>query len=308
MGIRQSSGGYNLNTQEAFAAYESVRHRLPTTTSKSVGLRRPNLDAIAEEFDTFFLDAFGVLNIGETAIPGVPERVAGLQKAGKRVLIVSNAAGFPHANLMEKYKRLGYNFDPDDVITSRKALLEGLASEPSRQWGLIATESLGRADIEHLHCTFLAEDPAAYLAADAFLLIGSAAWTQERHALLEATLLANPRPVYVGNPDIVAPREGGFSTEPGAFAHRLADRTGVVPRFFGKPFANIFDLAFARLDHHDPARVVMVGDSLHTDILGGQVAAVKTALIAGFGFFAGSDVTAAIQESGIQPDFILDRP
>ena len=293
---------------EAFAAYENVRHRLPATSSKGACVRLPNLDAIAEKFDTFFLDAFGVLNIGETAIPGVPERVARLQNAGKRVLIVSNAAGFPHAKLMEKYKRLGYDFDPEDVITSRKALLHGIALEPARRWGLMATESLGRADIEHLNCIYLAENSADYDAVDAFMLIGGAAWTEERQSLLEASILSNPRPVYVGNPDIVAPREGGFSTEPGAFAHRLADRTGVSPQFFGKPFSNIFDLAFARLDNSDSARVVMVGDSLHTDILGGHVAEVKTALISNFGFFSGSDVTKAISVSGIQPDFILDRP
>lgn len=294
--------------QEAFAAYEAVRHRLPELGSKGACRHVPNLDAIADETDVFLLDAFGVLNIGDSAIAGVPERVAGLQKAGKRVLIVSNAAGFPHAKLMEKYRRLGYNFAPEDVITSRKATLHALQSEPAYHWGLMATESLGRADIEDLNATYLAEDRAVYDAVDAFLLVGSAAWTDERQALLEASLLHNPRPVFIGNPDIVAPREGGFSTEPGAYAHRMADRTGVSPQFFGKPFRHIFDLAFAQAKNPDLQRTVMVGDSLHTDILGGQVAGVKTALIAGFGFFAGHDVMAPIAQSGIYPDFILERP
>ncbi|AXI47804.1 TIGR01459 family HAD-type hydrolase [Sulfitobacter sp. SK012] len=297
-----------MNVHEAFAAYEAVRHRLPTVARKGACKQLPNLDAIAEEMDVFLLDAFGVLNIGETAIAGVPERIRGLQKAGKRVLVVSNAAGFPHANLMTKYRNLGYDFAPEDVITSRKTLLRGLQSEPKCHWGLMATESLGRADIEDLNITYLGEDPAVYDAAEAFLLIGGAAWTLDRQAMLEASLVQNPRPVYVGNPDIVAPRETGFSTEPGAFAHQLADRTGVSPRFFGKPFQNIFDLAFERLEDPDMQRIVMVGDSLHTDILGGQIAGVKTALIAGFGFFAGNDVMAPIEQSGICPDFILDRP
>jgi len=47
---------------------------------------------------------------------------------------------------------------------------------------------------------------------------------------------------------------------------------------------------------------------LHTDILGGQAAKVKTALIAGFGFFAGHDVSGPISASGITPDYILERP
>ena len=293
---------------EAFAAYEAVRHRLPAVQRTAPRTQLPNLDSIAEDFDVFLLDAFGVLNIGETAIEGVPDRVAGLQQAGKRVIVVSNAAGYPHSDLMEKYRRLGYNFASEDVITSRKAILRGLGRGPAVRWGLMATESLGREDIDHLDITYLAEDIAAYDAAEAFLMLGSAAWSETRQALLVASLKRNPRAVYVGNPDIVAPRENGFSTEPGNYAHRLADATGIEPMFFGKPFQNIFDLTFERLSEFDPARTVMVGDSLHTDILGGQIAGLKTALIAGYGFLAGHDVTGPIETSGIQPDYILDRP
>ena len=308
MGICQSARCNNLNVAEAFASYEHVRHRLPTAKVGTAFRRLPNLDALADEIDVFLLDAFGVLNIGDTAIAGVPERVARLQKAGKRVMVVSNAAGFPHAKLMEKYKSLGYNFATEDVITSRKATLHALHISPPMKWGLMATPSLGRGDIEPFDMTYLAEDAAAYDEAQAFVLLGSAEWTETRQSLLEATLKRAHRPVYVGNPDIVAPRETGFSIEPGHFAHRLADQTGVEPEFFGKPFGNIFDLVFARLGDVDPERAVMVGDSLHTDILGGQAAGLKTALIADYGFFDGHDVEGPIEASGIQPDYILQRP
>jgi len=308
MGVRQGAGRDHLKMEEAFAAYEAVRHRLPRVTRHGACQRLPDLDVIASDMDVFLLDAFGVLNIGETAIPGVPQRVAELQKAGKRVMVVSNAAGFPHANLMRKYKRLGYDFDPDDVITSRKAALAGLGEMPATRWGLMATESLGCEDLDHLDITYLAEDSFAYDAAEGFILMGSAVWTEQRQSLLEASLIRNPRPVIVGNPDIVAPREDGFSTEPGSYAHRLGDTTGVEPRFFGKPFQNIFDLAFARLGSFDPNRTIMVGDSLHTDILGGQAAGIKSALITGYGFFAGHDIDGPTNVSGIHPDYILDRP
>ncbi len=308
MGFRQSARRNNLNITEAFASYERVRHRLPAVKGDGACVGLENLDALADKMDVFLLDAFGVLNIGDTAIEGVPERVAGLQKAGKRVMIVSNAAGFPHAKLMEKYNRLGYNFAPEDVITSRKATLHALRQIGPRKWGLMATESLGRGDIEQFEMVYLAEDSAAYDDAEAFVLLGGAAWTETRQLLLEASLKNAPRPVYVGNPDIVAPREDGFSIEPGHFAHRLADKTGVELQFFGKPFGNIFDLAFAQLDDVDFGRIVMVGDSLHTDILGGQAAGLKTALIANFGFFSGHEVEGPIAASGIQPDYILQRP
>ena len=75
---------------------------------------------------------------------------------------------------------------------------------------------------------------------DAFLLLGSAVWTEDRQEMLLDSLKRNSRPVYVGNPDIVAPREGGFSVEPGSFAHRLADTTGHFPSILWKAIWKYF--------------------------------------------------------------------
>ena len=297
-----------MQINEAFLRYESVRHRLPAVSKSGQCLYLSNLEDLIDEIDVFLLDAFGVLNIGNTAIEGVPERVSKLQNIGKKVIVVSNAGGFPHALLMKKYANLGYSFDTEDVITSRKALLKGLLELPTQKYGLMATESLGRADLENIDIKYLSENIADYDNSDAFLLLGSAVWTEERQEMLLDSLKRNSRPVYVGNPDIVAPREGGFSVEPGSFAHRVADITGISPIFYGKPFRNIFDLAFERLGNFNPDRTVMVGDSLHTDILGGHNVGIKTALISGHGFFSGQGVDKPIETSGIKPDYILADP
>lgn len=312
MGVGQGTRGnylMSIDYTKAFDVYEAVRHRLPPyLTQHATPVTLATLDDLADAFDVFFLDAFGVLNIGERAIPEVPARIAALQAAGKRILIVSNAAGFPHATLVEKYKRLGYCFDPDDIITSRKSLLAGLAGQRDMHWGLMATRSTGLQDLEGLDLTYLEEDPSVYDAAEGFLMIGSAAWTEERQALLKTALCKRPRPVLVGNPDIVAPREQGFSSEPGYFAHRLADQTGIEPEFFGKPFRNIYDLAFTQVGSVDPTRVLMVGDSLHTDILGAHSVGIKSALIADYGFFAGQDIYKALESAKIFPNYVLARP
>jgi ribonucleotide monophosphatase NagD (HAD superfamily) len=52
----------------------------------------------------------------------------------------------------------------------------------------------------------------------------------------------------------------------------------------------------------------MVGDSLHTDILGARTVGIASALIADYGFFAGHDAGKAVSASGIVPDFIVGRP
>ncbi|MFC2967419.1 HAD-IIA family hydrolase [Acidimangrovimonas pyrenivorans] len=290
----------------AFDAYEAVRERLPSARFPSASQTIPDLGAAADSFDAVLLDAYGVLNVGETAIAGAAERIAALQAMGKRVMVVSNSAGYPKRHLMARYLRMGFNFAPEEVVSSREAALAGLAAQPPRRWGVMADPQFGSAELEHLGTAFLADDPAAYDAAEGILLIGSGTWTEARQALLEASLRARPRPVVVANPDIVAPREDGLSREPGHYAHRLADSCGVVPEFYGKPFGNIFELALARLPAEIPRdRILMVGDTLQTDILGGAAAGLRTALVTGHGALVGMDVGGAIARSGITPDFIL---
>ena len=52
----------------------------------------------------------------------------------------------------------------------------------------------------------------------------------------------------------------------------------------------------------------MVGDSLHTDILGAQVAGVASALITGHGVLRDRDWRAAVAASGIRPDLVMPDP
>ena len=292
---------------DSFDAYEAVRHRLPSARTGGAAEPAASLADIADSYDAFFLDAFGVLNVGETAIPGAAERMRDLRAMGKRLVVVSNAAGLPHARLMEKYDRLGMGFAPEDVVTSRKALLAALSAEPARLWGIMANPDLGLADLEGLDTVFLEDDPGPYAEAEGILLVGSAVWRETRQTMLEEALIRRPRPVHVGNPDIAAPREGGASREPGHWAHRLADRTGAAPVFHGKPFPAIYDLAFARIGGRG-ARAVMVGDSLHTDVLGAHAAGVASALITGHGLLRERDVAEAIRISGIVPDHVMPDP
>ena len=297
----------------AFAAYQGVRHRLPQARFPAASQTAPDLTALIQRHDIFLLDAFGVLNVGEVAIPGAVDHVAALQEAGKHVMVVSNAAGYPKRFLMARLARLGFSFAPDQVLSSREVLLAHLRDLPARRWGLMADAQYGLEELDGLDATILGDDSAAYDAAEGFAFLGSGTWTDHRQHLLTGSLQRNPRPVLVGNPDIVAPREGGLSLEPGHFAHLLADQTGMLPEFFGKPYPAIFDMALsrakaARPDVTDPARIVMVGDTLHTDILGGAAAGLHTALVTGFGALLGLDVDTAIRKAGIVPDIILPTP
>ncbi|WP_412565789.1 HAD-IIA family hydrolase [Thalassobius sp. MITS945101] len=292
--------------QTAFAGYEAVRHRLPEAGPPRETEVAATLAEVAEHYDSFLLDAFGVLNIGESPVPGAPERLAALRAQGKNLRVLTNAASVPVEDLLAKYHRLGFDFTMDEVISSRQVLLAEAAKHIGMRWGVILPEGAAVTDLAALNFHLLADNPADYDAVDGFLFLGSAGWSDTRQALLCRALVAQPRPLWIGNPDIVAPRENGFSIEPGYFAHQVAEQTGVEPLFFGKPFGNAFDMALATLPQPvDPARVLMVGDSPHTDVLGGNAAGVRSALLTPYGFLAGQDVGAAMLTSGLYPDVLL---
>lgn len=294
--------------QRAFMRYESIRHRLPQAQFSAPGRHVSGLLDLAEEIDVFVLDGFGVLNVGGRAIPGVKDVIAELRRRGRRVMVLTNAAGYPRPVLMQRYQSLGYDFASQDVISSRQVMLAHAPAGLDGPVGVMASGQYGREELPR-GCLFLDDDPLAYERAACFFLLGASAWSDARQAMLVRALRAQPRPVYVGNPDLVAPVEGGLSREPGEFAHALADATGILPEFHGKPFATVFEAVRARIpDTTGNERIVMVGDTLHTDILGGCAAGWKTALVTGFGVYAGWDYREAIRRSGIMADFVMERP
>ncbi len=167
MGVGQGTGRDHLmqtGTDEAWAfnAYQAVRARLPKAGPEREATHHATLADIADRYDVILLDSFGVLNIGDRVIPGAPERVAALQAMGKRVIVVTNAAGYPKRLLLQRFGRLGFSFSPEDVVSSRETLLAHLKNQPARHWGLMASTRFGREEFEHLDATFLAEDPADY--------------------------------------------------------------------------------------------------------------------------------------------------
>jgi ribonucleotide monophosphatase NagD (HAD superfamily) len=231
--------------------------------------------------------------------------MASLRARGKRLAVLTNAASYPRAQLLAKYHRLGFDFAADDVVASRDvtvARLEAIA--PGATWAAIAAAGDSLADVP-VRLVDAVADPAALDGADGILFLSAARWTPALQRRLIAALDRRPRPLVVANPDLVAPREGGLSLEPGFFGHDLLDR---LPRsavhWFGKPFPQAFAEGIARTGL-PPGRLAMVGDTLHTDVLGGAAAGCRSVLVTDHGLFAGRDTGPFVRASGIVPDFVV---
>jgi len=293
-----------VDTDWAFERYEEVRERLVDASFPATSERVGDVSAVAERFDAFVLDAFGVLNIGETAVPGAVARIQALRAAGKCLVVLTNGATQSRAEALAKYHKLGFDFAPDEVVASRDLAAAALRRGDGLVWAAAGGPNPDFGDLGVPVHDLLA-DATLYATADGFVLFSSAGWTWDHQARLADALAARPRPVLVANPDIVAPREDAFSLEPGHYAHLLQDRLGVAPAFYGKPYAGAFEAARERLGREiPPARIAMVGDTLHTDVLGGRAAGMGTILIETHGLFRGRDVAPYIARAGIVPDVV----
>ncbi len=303
-----SEDGPYVSSEAVSARYEAVRGRLPTASFAGAPRAMADLGEAAAGYDGLALDAYGVLNVGGRAIPGAPERMAALRARGLRLCVLSNAASYTPAGALATYRRLGFDFAPHELVTSREVAASRIAAEaPGAVWAAIAEAEDDRADLPFETLDAVA-DPGALDAADGVLFLAVARYDAALHARLGAALERRPRPLAVANPDLASPREGGLVREPGWFAHDLADRIGADIRWYGKPYGDGFADVLARLDL--PAeRVAMVGDTLHTDVLGGRAAGMGTVLVTGHGLFAGADpdgdAARAIRASGIVPDVVV---
>ena len=293
------------DAEAAFRRYEEVRPRLPQATYPVASHHMATLEQAADRWDGFVLDAFGVLNVGETAIPGAVARMASLRARGKRLCVLTNAASYTRPELLAKYHRLGFDFTLSEVVSSRDVAAARIAARwPGAHWAAISAPGDGFADLP-LRVTDAIENPAAFHDADAILFLSSVRWTPALQERLSEALARTPRPLIVANPDLAAPREDGLSQEPGLFAHDLIDRLGTETHWFGKPFAEGFADACDRTGL-PPDRLAMVGDTLHTDVLGGAAAGMGTVLVTRHGLFAGLDVAPFIAASGIVPDVVVE--
>jgi HAD superfamily hydrolase (TIGR01450 family) len=258
---------------------------------------------IADDIDAFVFDAFGVLNVGDRLIEGADRRLDALRARDCQIRVLTNAASHDRAGAIAKFERLGLMLHDDEIITSREAALRNL---PPGHLGVIATTEDRLPDLAQ-PVTRLADVTRDYDAVDAFLFLSSADWTERRQDLLLASMIRHPRPLLVANADLAAPRERGFTIEPGHYGHLIADRFPDRVRFFGKPYPDVYGLVEATLPGIARDKIAMCGDTLHTDILGAAGFGWRTVLVTQDGLFAGKDSAAYCKKSGLHADWVLPR-
>jgi HAD superfamily hydrolase (TIGR01459 family) len=251
---------------------------VPAEAKVIVGLRE-----IADRFDHVLLDQWGALHEGRAVFPAAREAVLNLHRLGKRILVLSNS-GKRAADNEKRLTDLGLERDAyDGVLSSGEVTWIGLQDRkavPFCDLGhacFLISRGKDRSVIDGLGI-----DVVDVAQADFILLSGlddTGADLENWRPILD-TGIARRLPMLCANPDLTMfDAKGGLVPAPGALA-RLYEQMGGTVAYAGKPHAPIFAGALAKLGNPDPARVIVIGDSIDHDVAGGRAAGMLTLLLA----------------------------
>jgi HAD superfamily hydrolase (TIGR01459 family) len=227
---------------------------------------------LAERYDGFVLDLWGVIHDGINAFPHAIDSLRRLRDGGKRTLLLSNV---PRPNDAVRTMMRGMGIEDalyTDILTSGEAVRRALQSPPDLWWAKLGQRvfHLGPARdlpvLEGLPLERVA-DPAA---ADFVLNTGpddhrNPSDIAEFEQVLQ-DCMQHRLPMICANPDLEVIRGGVRVLCAGALAVRYRALGGDV-RSLGKPDPAIYQPVLQVLGL-PPERVLAVGDSLRTDIAG----------------------------------------
>ncbi len=271
---------------------------------------------LAQQFDGFIIDLWGVVHDGVNALPGAVACLSQLRDAGKPIVMLSSAPRRAAA-LRAAKRRMGIGDSLySDIMSSGEAVHIALRDRPDAWWSGLGNRvfHLGperdRNVIAGLDLV-LQEDPET---ADFVLNTGpddhrNPTDLTEFEPVLRDCMRAGLK-MICANPDLEVICGGMRVLCAGALARQYASWGGEVCSL-GKPDPAIYGPVFALLGV--PAdRVLAVGDSLRTDIAGAAAAGVASCWVIGglHGAELASDPAAAhaaARDAGLSPIASIPR-
>ena len=248
----------------------------------------PSLAAISEQYEALFVDLWGCVHNGITALP---EAVAALQSHrahGGTVVLVTNSPR-PRVGVEAQLKHFGVPDDAwDSIATSgdsaRAAMFQSVVGK--RVYFIGLPHDLPFFDPIHVVSNPVEITRVALDEAEGIVCTGPFDGTVDPTVLLPDLRLAqrNGLKLLCANPDLVVDRGTRREWCAGAVA-QLYQEIGGQSLYFGKPHAPIYDLARKRLEALGKSlpntAILAIGDGAQTDISGARDAGIDALFITG---------------------------
>ncbi|MBO0952203.1 TIGR01459 family HAD-type hydrolase [Fibrella forsythiae] len=270
--------------------------------------------SLIDHYKAVFFDAYGVLKNAHGLIPGVDRTIHALIQTEKPFYVLTNDASRSPEQLAESYARLGLPLvTADRIVSSGMLAREYLQLKVSH--GTVAylgtdtsAHYIENADLHALPIRDVDLNDAADITALVLLDDEGFDWNTDLNKTVNLLRQRNI-PVIVANTDATYPVSGNrVAVAIGAVADMLERIVGKQFIRFGKPDAQLFMFAYDLLRERmtiGKNEILMVGDTLKSDILGGNKFGFDTALVL-TGNTPAEDVDLRIKATGIIPSYVCE--
>lgn len=269
---------------------------------------------LATQFKAVFLDSYGVLKNYNGLIEGVQHTISYLRSQGVAIRVLTNDASRSQEQQAKIFHRLGLEeVYVDEIITSgmmarqflQQKILTGkiayLGTENSAHY--ILQSGLEHISVRDINLNNL-EDISAFV----FLDDEGFDWNVDINKTINLLRRKN-LPVIVANSDKLYPLSNNdVAIATGGIAKLVENMLNKKFIHFGKPDSQMFMYAFDDLNTTGTFTkndILMVGDNLNTDILGGNKFGLKTTLVLS-GNTVAEEAAHEIHVSGIIPDYVCE--
>lgn len=248
----------------------------------------------------FVFDMDGTIYLGDRVFPAAVEYISRLRESGMKVLFFTNNASHSPEYYVAKLARLGFDPRPGELLTSADVTIAFLkAHRPGKSVYIVGTPEL-----EGQFCKSgitLVPTSEVLSGTPADIVVTSFDTTLTYDKLNAACRLIRQGAEYIcTHPDYNCPTEDGFIPDSGSIAAAVTASTGVVPRFFGKPYRETIDM-ISELSGVSPAEMCIFGDRLYTDIALGKLNGVTAVLV-----LTGETKKEDLEKSDVQPDIVIN--
>ena len=280
-------------------------------------------------YDVIVVDAYGVFNFGQGVSKAVIETFKSWINQNKQVYILSNTTA-SNEGTIKSYGAKGVikGVHYTNLLTSGQFANEDIRSGnlpiEGRKYYVYGTANFNNPDPVP---TMFANSPYELVSnvndAD-FIYCGIPQLLDSEGCLCDSTeisdftarveeLVRTGLSLVCANPDMVANEGGRFVVRQGTISKLWADCNGHVI-MYGKPDPRVFDALIARYCPDVPRdKILMIGDTLRTDIKGAQRAGIKGCLVIEGGVTEyemnrdNLSLSEYILKEGVTPDYILPR-
>lgn len=239
-----------------------------------------HFSTIADSYDSFLFDLWGVVHDGAALYPDIRECLEHLRARDKKIIFISNAPR-RSAKVIAVLSQLG--IEPalyDSAIASGevgfRALKNGALHLGERYFYIGPEKDYDVMDGLNYASVSIEE-------ADFVLNVGFGTEAQSSHDCHESLVRAKTRelPMLCLNPDFEVVRITGERFPCAGVIARDYEVMGGTVHYFGKPYPAIYETCITELGNPPLSRILAVGDSIHTDIAGAHAMQIDSVLITG---------------------------